>query len=304
MLRTIFRKFTYSLFTIWIALTSMFFLIRMAPGDPIERILGPEASSIEVESYRNQLGLDFSVREQYLNYIKGVIRLDLGNSLYSNQGVVDLIIHKMRPTILIALASILLSTPLGICWGLISGIYKKRWKDLILKVLALMVLSIPIFSLAPLLVLVFSIQWRIFPVSEWGEFKHAVLPIFTLVLPLSAILARVMRNIYIEESLSQWIAVLSAKGLKNRSIIFHHVRVCLPTIFNVVAIQLSVVLAGTMITETIFDIPGIGSLLFESIQNRDYPVVQGIMVYSTIIYMGVFMLIDFVNSKIDPRITL
>jgi len=113
---------------------------------------------------------------------------------------------------------------------------------------------------------------------------------------------RVTRNKYLEEANSQWVMVTRSKGMGDASILLRILKVCLPTILNVVAIQLSVVITGTMITETIFDIPGMGSLLFDGIQNRDYPIVQGVIVYSTITYMLIYFLIDYINEKIDPRI--
>ena len=128
-----------------------------------------------------------------------------------------------------------------------------------------------------------------------------ILPVVTLVIPLGAIVMRVTRNKYLEEASSQWVMVTRSKGLSDVSILLRVLKVCLPTILNVVSIQLSVVIAGTMITETIFDIPGMGSLLFDGIQNRDYPIVQGVIVYSTIMYMVIYFLIDFINEKLDPR---
>jgi peptide/nickel transport system permease protein len=149
--------------------------------------------------------------------------------------------------------------------------------------------------------LFFSIKLNLLPVSEWGELKHLILPIITLVIPLSAVVMRVTRNKYLEEINSQWVLVTRSKGMGDPGILIRVLKVCLPTILNVVSIQLSVVIAGTMITETIFDIPGMGSLLFDGIQNRDYPIVQGVIVYSTVTYMIIYFLIDFINERLDPR---
>jgi peptide/nickel transport system permease protein len=140
------------------------------------------------------------------------------------------------------------------------------------------------------------------PVSEWGDLKHLILPVMALVIPLSSIVMRVTRNKYLEEANSQWVMVIRAKGLSDVSILLRVLKICLPTILNIVSIQLSAVIAGAMITETIFDIPGMGSLLFDGIQNRDYPIVQGVIIYSTITYMLIYFIIDYVNEWIDPRI--
>lgn len=295
------KKLSYSLFTILLALTAIFFAVRLAPGDPVERILGPEASDLDVARYRIQLGLDLPLIQQYGRFLKELFSGEMGRSFFKKESVSKLLLNHVPPTFTLAIIAISFSTVLGIVGGLFSGIYKSRTLDKSLRVLSLLALSFPIFSLAPLLVLFFSIKLNLLPVSEWGGFLHVILPVATLVIPLASIVIRVARNKYLEEEGAPWVQVLRSKGMKERGIHFRLLKVCLPTIFNVVAIQLSVVLAGTMITETIFDIPGIGSLLFEAIQNRDYPVIQGVIVVSTVIYMAVYFLVDFLNEYLDPR---
>ncbi|POB12437.1 MULTISPECIES: ABC transporter permease [Pseudomonadati] len=296
------KLFLKSFLTLFFAITTIFFALRLTPGDPVERLLGPEAKVEEIQKYRAELGLDKGLVEQYVDFAKGIITLDLGKSFFKKDPVVKLIKDNLPPTVILALVSILISTPIGIGIGVISAIKKSQLPDTAIRVVTLTLLSFPIFSLAPLLVLVFSIKLGIFPVSQWTSIKHMIIPVTTLVLPLSSVIVRVMRNKYLEEESQLWVLVLNAKGLSNSAIVYRLVKICMPTILNVVAIQLSVVLAGTVITETIFDIPGLGSLLFEAINNRDYPLVQGIIAYSTVIYMLVYVLVDYLNEKIDPRI--
>lgn len=298
------RKIFYSLFTIYIALTAIFFVLRLTPGDPVERILGPEASEVDVQRIREQLGLNNSIGLQYLNYLKGLPTGDLGKSLFKNQDVFEMLLFHIPPTMILAFLSVSLAFLLGTSLGIVSGTKHRKSFDNLSRVVSLLALSFPIFSLAPILVLIFAISFQVLPVSEWGELKHIVLPVSALVIPLSAVIMRVARNKYLEECRSPWVQVLAAKGMSSLSIHLRLTKVCLPTVLNVVAIQLSVVLAGTMITETIFDIPGMGLLLFEGIQNRDYPVVQGVIAYSTIIYMFIYFSVDILNSKIDPRIEI
>lgn len=295
-------KFFYSLFTIFLAITTVFFVFRFAPGDPVERILGPEAPIQEIMKYREVLGLDLPITHQYFNFLKKAIGGDFGQSLYSKKSVVDLLKIHMPPTFILALISICISSVLGIFLGTCAAYSNDSIFDKILRPVVLIILAFPIFSLAPLLVLFFSLKLHLLPVSEWGSIKQAILPVLTLVLPLSCVLMRVTRNKLLEEASAPWLTVLKAKGLGQIQIILRHLKVSLPTILNIVGIQLSVVLAGTMVTETIYDIPGMGSLLFEGIQNRDYPVVQGVIIYSTAVYMFVYFLVDLANSKIDPRI--
>lgn len=285
------------------ATAAIFFVVRLSPGDPVERILGPDATDIEIESYRAQLGLDQSAFHQFIDYLTGLVTGNMGESLFSNEEVVSLMAQHMPPTIFLALTSVFLAMVIGSCVGVWAATHKSGWSDNIIRIVTLVSLAFPIFSLAPILVLIFAIRLQWFPVSEWESAAHTVLPIMTLVIPLSSIIARVARNKFLEECNAPWVTVLYAKGLNDFSVWLRITKVCLPTILNVVAIQLSVVLAGTMITETIFDIPGVGTLLFDSIQNRDYPVVQAAIIYSTAIYMLIYFIVDYINEVLDPRIS-
>lgn len=295
------RKFSYALLTIFVALSTIFFVIRLSPGDPVETVLGQKATQEEISKLKSQLGLDLPMSKQYKNYLKGIAKGDMGKTIFGNKDVKELLKERMKPTIILASISVSIAAIVGIFLGLWAGVRKNKEFDKFSRIISLFALSFPIFSLAPLLVLFFSIKLNLFPVSEWGTLKHMFLPVLTLVIPLSAVIMRVTRNKYLEEVHSQWVTVTRSKGLNEVSIIRRILKVCLPTILNVVSIQLSVVIAGTMISETIFDIPGMGSLLFEGIQNRDYPIVQGVIVYSTVMYMLIYFLIDAVNEKLDPR---
>lgn len=297
----ILKKISYAIFTIALAITAIFFVIRLSPGDPIETILGQNATGEEILKLKKQLGLDLSLGTQYVKYLQQLFHGNLGKTLFGAKDVASLLAERMRPTIVLAMISVPLSAFFGMTLGFWAGVKKSKSFDAVSRFIALFALSFPIFSLAPLLVYLFSIKMNFLPVSEWGDFKHGILPILTLVIPLSAVVMRVARNKYLEEVHAQWVIVSRAKGLGEMAILFRLLKVCLPTILTVVSIQLSVVIAGTMITETIFDIPGMGSLLFEGIQNRDYPIVQGVILYSTLTYMVIYFLIDFVNEKLDPR---
>jgi peptide/nickel transport system permease protein len=297
------EKALYALLTIFVALTTIFFVIRLSPGDPIETVLGQKATQEEILKLKTQLGLDLPMSSQYGVYLKGLLKGDLGKTIFGNKDVKGLLKERMKPTIILAFISVILAAFIGIFLGIWAGYRKNKNFDKFSRLLSLFALSFPIFSLAPLLVLIFSIKFNWLPVSEWGGIKHMILPIITLVIPLSAIVMRVTRNKYLEEAHSQWVIVTRSKGLSDIAILLRILKVCLPTILNIVSIQLSAVIAGTMITETIFDIPGMGSLLFDGIQNRDYPIVQGVIVYSTVTYMVIYFLIDFINEKLDPRIS-
>ena len=296
------KKFLYAALTIFVALTAIFFVIRLSPGDPVETVLGQKATQEEIVKLQTQLGLNLPLHSQYIVFLKGVAKGDLGKTIFGAKDVKGLLKERMGPTVTLAAVSVSLSAVIGMFLGILAGYKKNKSFDNFSRIISLFALSFPIFSLAPLLVLFFSIKLNLFPVSEWGELKHLFLPILALVIPLSSVIMRVTRNKFLEEVTSQWVMVTKSKGLGEVAILLRILKVCLPTILNVVAIQLSVVITGTMITETIFDIPGMGSLLFDGIQNRDYPIVQGVIIYSTVTYMLIYFLIDYINEKIDPRI--
>lgn len=296
------KKFLYAALTIFVALTAIFFVIRLSPGDPVETVLGQKATQEEIIKLQTQLGLNLPLHSQYIVFLKGMAKGDLGKTIFGAKDVKGLLKERMGPTVTLAAVSVSLSAVIGMFLGILAGYKKNKSFDNFSRIISLFALSFPIFSLAPLLVLFFSIKLNLFPVSEWGELKHLFLPILALVIPLSSVIMRVTRNKFLEEVTSQWVMVTKSKGLGEVAILLRILKVCLPTILNVVAIQLSVVITGTMITETIFDIPGMGSLLFDGIQNRDYPIVQGVIIYSTVTYMLIYFLIDYINEKIDPRI--
>jgi peptide/nickel transport system permease protein len=285
----------------FLAVTAIFFVIRISPGDPIETILGPKATGAEIIKLKIQLGMDKPLIQQYLNYLISVVKGDLGKSIMGANNVKVLIQERIGATFVIAFTTIAISSVFGVFFGILAGFKKSNFFDVAIRLITLFALSFPIFSLAPILVLIFSIKLKLLPVSEWGDLQHALLPIITLVIPLSSVLMRVTRNKFLEEVSFPWVTVLRAKGLSEYQILFRILKICLPTILTIISIQLSVVITGTMITETIFDIPGMGSLLFEGIQSRDYPIVQGVILYSTITYLIIYFLVDFINEKIDPR---
>lgn len=296
------NKFIYAAFTIFLAVTTIFFVVRLTPGDPIETVLGQRASGLEILKLKKQLGMDLPLIIQYKNYLLELTKGNFGKSIIGSKDIKNLLMERMKPTVILAIIAVFCSTLIGIFFGLMAGFNKSNRFDSFARIISLIALSLPIFSLAPLLVLFFSIYLGWFPVSEWGGIQNIFLPVLTLVIPLSAIVMRFTRIKYLEEKHAEWVIVIRAKGLNELQIIWRLLRVCLPSILTIVSIQLSAVMAGAMITETIFDIPGMGSLLFDGIQNRDYPIVQGVIIYSTVTYMIIYFFIDFINEIIDPRL--
>lgn len=289
-------------FTAWVVASAAFFCLRLSPGDPVERILGPQAKAEQIELYRQKLGLDLSMSKQYFNFMNDLVHLDWGKSLFKDRAVLEMISEAMLPTAKLAIISVTLSFFLASLIGVYAALSKGKWQDHVLRLGALGALAFPIFSLAPILIMIFSIWLGLLPVSELLSPIHYILPVLSLVIPLTSVLSRVVRNQFLELNKEPWIKVLLAKGLSENSVTLRIYKVCLPTIFNVVSMQLSVVLAGAMITETIFDIPGLGRLLLTAIENRDYPLVQGLIIYTSMIYLSLYVITDIINVKIDPRL--
>jgi peptide/nickel transport system permease protein len=208
-----FKKFIYALLTIFVALTAIFFVIRLSPGDPVETVLGQKATQEEIIKLKTQLGLNLPLTSQYKVFLTGLAKGDLGKTIFGAKDVKGLLKERMKPTIVLAAVSVTLSAFIGMFLGVMAGYKKNKGFDKFSRIISLFALSFPIFSLAPLLVLFFSIKLNLFPVSEWGDLKHLFLPILSLVIPLSAIIMRVTRNKYLEEAHSQWVMVVKAKGL-------------------------------------------------------------------------------------------
>mgnify|MGYP003639355284 FL=1 len=288
--------------TAWFVATAAFFCLRLSPGDPVERILGAQARPEQIELYRTSLGLDLPMMTQYKVFLTNLVQLDWGKSLFKDKTVLELIREAMVPTATLAIIAVSLAFIFASLLGVYAAKNRGNIIDHLLRFLTLSALSFPIFSLAPILIILFAIQLGWLPVSELISPLHYILPCLSLIIPLTSVLSRVIRNQYLESRGEPWINVLKAKGLGDRAITLRIYKVCLPTILNVVSMQLSVVLAGAMITETIFDIPGLGKLLLGAIENRDYPLVQGLIIYTSLIYLLLYVITDIINAKIDPRL--
>ncbi|MDO9183118.1 MAG: ABC transporter permease, partial [Bacteriovorax sp.] len=194
-----FKKFLYALLTIFVALTAIFFVIRLSPGDPVEAVLGQKATQEEIIKLKTQLGLNLPLNVQYKVFLINLSKGDLGKTIFGAKDVKGLLKERMKPTIVLATISVTLSAIIGMFLGVMAGYKKNKGFDKLSRIISLFALSFPIFSLAPLLVLFFSIKLNLFPVSEWGDLKHLFLPILSLVIPLSAIIMRVTRNKFLEE---------------------------------------------------------------------------------------------------------
>jgi peptide/nickel transport system permease protein len=303
MFRYLFHRLLYTLPVIWLVVSIVFLLIHFVPGDPIQQMLGEGAASADIEAARHAYGLDVPLGRQYLNYWKGVLHGDLGPSLRFNQGVSKLIAQRYPYTLQLTLASLLVAIILAIPAGVRSARHRNHWDDRVLSVVSLFGLSFPNFALGPVLILLFSIQLGWLPVSGSGSWLHLILPAITMGGALAAILTRMVRTSMLEELGQDYIRTARAKGLPERTVVYRHaLRNAMIPIVTVLGLQFGALLAGAIVTETIFSWPGIGRLTVQAIANRDYYLVQGCILTIGLTYVAVNFLTDFVYSIVNPRI--
>ena len=301
--RTLTQRFLYALPVVFVVTTLVFFLIHLVPGDPVEQMLGERAQPGDIEELRRTLGLDRPVGEQYLNYLKGVVRGDWGTSFRFDAPVSTLILSRYPATIELTLAALFVALMLAIPAGIHSAVHRGRWPDQALGFVSLLGLSFPNFALGPVAILIFAISLDWLPVSGYGGLAHLVLPSLTLGAALAAILTRMVRSAMLEELGQDYVRTARAKGLAERSVLYRHtLRNGLISVVTVVGLQFGALLTGAMVTETIFSWPGIWRLTLQAINSRDYPLVQGCFFVISITYIFVNMLTDLVYTLVDPRI--
>lgn len=290
---------------LWGVVTFVFLIVHFIPGDPIEIMLGETAKQTDILALRATLGLDKPIFTQYLIFLKNILSGDLGNSILLKNPVLELIIDRYPATIALTLASLLVSILISIPAGIISAIHKGSIWDSGSLLFTLIGVSMPNFWLGPLLIILFAVTLRILPVEGYGLDSHLILPALTMGLGMSAIVTRVLRSSLIEVLDEDFVRTAKAKGLKKSAVILKHaLRNAILPVVTVVGLQFGALLSGTLITEVIFSWPGIGRLLIGAVQNRDYPLVQGCVLAIAFSYVLINLLVDFIYSKIDPRISL
>ncbi len=283
----------------------VFVLIHLVPGDPVEVMLGESASAADREALRSALGLDRPVLSQYLAYLHGLLQLDLGVSIHQREPVIDLLLERLPATGLLAVASLLVTVLLAFPLGIVAAVRRNSAWDTSAMGFSLLGVSIPNFWLGPLLILLFSLWLGWFPVSGQHGLASVVLPALTLGTGLAAVLSRMLRSSMLEVLHEDYLRTARAKGLPPARIILHHaLRNALLPVITLLGLQLGALLAGAVITETVFSWPGIGLLTIESIQSRDYPVVQACVLLISVVYVLVNVVTDLAYAWIDPRIRL
>jgi ABC-type dipeptide/oligopeptide/nickel transport system permease component len=303
MLRYLALRALYTLPVVWLVVSLVFLLIHLVPGDPILQMLGEGAPAADVQAIRHLYGLDVPLGQQYLHYWRGVLHGDLGPSFRFNQGVTKLIAQRYPYTLQLTLAALLVAMLLSIPAGVRSARRRNHWDDRLLSVVSLFGLSFPNFALGPILILLFSIKLGWLPVSGSGSFAHLILPAITMGGALAAILTRMVRTSMLEELGQDYIRTARAKGLPERTVVYHHaLRNAMIPVITVLGLQFGALLAGAIVTETIFSWPGIGRLTIQAIGNRDYYLVQGCILAIGLTYVAVNLMTDLLYTVVNPRI--
>lgn len=299
------RRFFLTLPVLFGVTTITFFLIHFVPGDPVDIMLGDQATPVDKAALRAELGLDRPLLVQYLAFYKGLAEGHLGRSLQSKRPVTDEIAERLPATLELTLAAMLIALSVGIPLGVLAAVKRKTWVDRLITAWGLFGMSTPGFWLGPMLILVFSIHLNLLPVSERGTLLHLILPALTLASGLSSILMQVTRASMLEVVREDFINVARAKGLHPVAIYGRHALAnALIPVITIVGLQFGALLTGTVIIETIFDWPGIGTLLFQGIQSRNYPVVQGCVLLIAITYVLVNFLTDLAYAAANPKVRL
>ena len=303
MLRYLSLRVLYTVPVVWLVVSIVFLLIHLVPGDPILQMLGEGAPATDVQAARHAYGLDVPLGEQYIHYWKGVLHGDLGLSVRLNQSVSSLIVQRYPYTLQLTLAALFVAIVLSIPAGVHSARRRNHWDDRLLSVVSLFGLSFPNFALGPVLILLFAIKLGWLPVSGSGSFAHLVLPAITMGGALAAILTRMVRTSMLEELSHDYIRTARAKGLPERTVVYRHaLRNAMIPIITVLGLQFGALLAGAIVTETIFSWPGLGRLTIQAIGNRDYYLVQGCILAIGLTYVAVNFLTDLLYSVANPRI--
>ena len=303
MLRYLVRRLLLTIPVLFGVATLVFALIHLVPGDPAQSMLGEGAAPEEVARLRHSLGLDRPLLVQYRSFLTGVVRGDFGSSFRYGTPVAREIRDRLARTAQLAVAAMVVAILFAIPLGILAAVFRGTAVDHAAMTLALVGISMPNFWLGPLLAILFAVRLGWLPVAGTGSLAHLVLPAVTLGAALAAILARMTRASVLEELRELYVLAARARGLsRTRAVVRHAFRNSLIPIVTIVGLQFGAVLTGTIITETIFAWPGVGRLLIQAINFRDYPLVQGCILFISFTYVMMNLITDLTYGLLDPRI--
>jgi peptide/nickel transport system permease protein len=307
-LRPLLTRLAYTIPVIWLVVSLVFLLIHLVPGDPVQQMLGEGAAPGDIAALRHAYGLDVPLGQQYLHYWHGVARLDFGHSIRLNDTVAHLVTTRYPYTLELTIAALIVALLAAVPAGVTAALHRGQWQDKVLGFVSLLGLSFPALALGPIMQLLVSIKLGWLPVSGadgsgYSAPAHLVLPAITLGGALAAILTRMVRTAMLEELGQDYIRTARAKGLPERTVVYKHaLRNAIIPVLTLVGLQFGALLAGAIVTETIFSWPGIGRLTVSAISNRDYALVQGCILAVGLTYVLVNLVTDILYTVANPRI--
>lgn len=305
MLRYTLKRIVGVIPTLIIVTTFVFFFVRMIPGDPARMVAGEQATLQDVEAVRVQLGLDQPISIQYVKYVGGLLHGDLGMSLRTKRPVLTEVAARYGNTMALTIASLIWSTIVGILLGVWSGKHRGKWQDFTGMTLAVSGISLPNFWVGFLLIMLFAVKLRWLPTTGAGTWKNLVLPAITLGTSIAAIIARFTRSSIIEVLKEDYIRTARAKGLKEKTVTWTHAfRNSMISVVTVVGLQFGFLLGGSVVTEAVFAYPGLGQLLIESVNYRDYPAIQSLILIFSLQFIIINLVVDILYAVLNPEIKL
>ena len=278
--------------TLIIVVTFVFFFVRLIPGDPARLVAGEQATQDDVEAVREELGLNKSIPTQYVTYVTGLLKGNLGTSLRTKQPVTKEVAGRFGNTVRLAFVTLLWSSVVGVLFGVWSGTHRGKWQDYTGMTIAVSGISLPSFWIGFLLIMLFAVKLRI-------------MPSITLGVGIAAVIARFTRSSIIEVLKEDYVRTARAKGIKEKVVIWKHVfRNSMISVVTVVGLQFGFLLGGSVVTETVFAYPGLGSLLIESVNYRDYPAIQSLILIFSLQFIVINLIVDILYAVLNPEIKL
>lgn len=303
MKRYIIKRLLLLVFLLCAVSTVVFFLVHLIPGDPVISILGEGADTEDVQRLRRELNLDKSPWDQYLDFNKNLLDLSFGKSLFNGKPVIRVILVYLPNTLYLAFAALLPALLISLPLGALAAFKENTAVDAVVTVTSSTGMAVPNFFLGPLLIFFFSVKLGLLPVSGSEGFKYILLPALTLGTSMSAFLTRIVRVSVCTELKKPYVLLARAKGLSETKLFFNHVfKNSMIPVVTTAGLQLGALLTGAIVTETIFSWQGIGTLLITSVHRRDYPMLQGLIVFITFLYLFINFLVDLSYFFLDPRI--
>ncbi len=311
MLAFIVRRLLSTVMVMTTVAVFIFLLLHLSPGDPAAIIVGDNATQVQIDAVRKQLGLDDPLAVQFVRWVGGVLRGDLGISIFSHEPVNKLIGQRIEPTVSLAITTLLLAVAIAVSFGVLAAWKAGTWIDRLVMVLSVVGFSVPVFVVGYLLIYLFSIKLGWLPVQGYAPIaeglvpwiRHLILPSIALGLAYVALIARITRTTMLDVLSEDYMRTARAKGVATGPMLMKHaLKNAGVPIVTVIGIGVALLIGGVVITETVFNIPGVGRLVVDAISQRDYPIIQGVTLIFSGVYVIVNLIVDLSYTVIDPRI--